>query len=173
MLCVRCAEGVVRQDPVRHRRIVHRFAQVLHRGAAVKTYLCLTALLLASCAAVTPAPQSSSSSIISSATGVRFGAERVSREVIRLSLDNGAQQPIGYNLCNSELQRHSDSEWVSVPSDDLCTMQLMTLNSGHDATFEKRLPASHPTDEYRYVTRIESPIGNEPVLVATDPFTLP
>lgn len=51
-------------------------------------------------------------------------------------------------------------------------MQLLTLNPGADATFEKR-SGSVPAGEYRYVTRIESPLNTPPVTIATAPFSLP
>lgn len=124
----------------------------------------LTALLIA-CAPVTPAPSTSAP--------IFFTAERVAAGRIRLALDNGSSAPIGYNLCTSELQRRSGTEWTAVPTDEVCTMELRTLDPGHDATFEKRLPSGLAAGDYRYMTRIESPVGGTMVSVATEPFQLP
>lgn len=125
----------------------------------------ITALLLAACAPVTNVPPAEPGS-----DDIHFNAERVSADVIRLSLDNGTRSPIGYNLCTSELQRRGGSEWVTVPTDEVCTMELRTLNPGADATFEKRLPADLPPGEYRYVTGVESPLGTPQTRVATGAF---
>lgn len=141
----------------------------------MKILIFLTAFVLASCTAVTPPPsQTSSSSGSGSAitAGVRFGIDRVSAGVIRLTLDNGASHPIGYNLCHSQLQRRSASGWTRVDTDEVCTMQLLTLNPGFDATFEKRLPAGLAAGEYRYATSIENPLGTPQAVVTTDPFTV-
>jgi hypothetical protein len=142
-------------------------ARLLHPSEGVKISLLPTLLLvLVACAPATSAPPPADGS-----SAVHFAAERVSSGVIRLSLDNGEHHPIGYNLCPSALQRRSGAEWVNIPSDQVCTMQLNTLNPGADATFEKQLPASLPAGEYRYVTSIESPLGSTMTGIATSPFT--
>jgi hypothetical protein len=129
--------------------------------------LALASLLFVACSAVPPPPQTSSSS----SAGVLFGTERISPDTVRLTLDNGASQPIGYNLCSSDLQRRSGSDWVRVDTGEMCTMQLLTLNPGHDATFEKKLPAGLSAGDYRYVTSVENPLGTAPARIATAPFT--
>jgi hypothetical protein len=131
----------------------------------------LLASILTACAPVATTPQPTPPSAPSSAR-VFFTAERVASGAVRLALDNGERHPIGYNLCNSDLERRTSSGWERVPTDDVCTMQLLTLNAGHDATFEKRLPTLLPAGEYRYVTGIESPLGTPQVRVATDPFSV-
>lgn len=133
----------------------------------------LMAMVLVACApvATTPDPSPSYPSPAPAAE-VHFTAERLSAGVIRLALDNGDSSPIGYSLCPSELQRWSGSAWTPVESGEVCTMQWMTLNPGHDATFEKRLPANLPSGQYRYVTSIERPLGSTRVLLATSPFTV-
>ena len=128
--------------------------------------LVFATVLLAACASVPPGPQTSSSS-----AGVHFAAERLSSDAVRLMLDNGAAGRIGYNLCSSELQRRDGDQWIRVDTGDICTMQLMTLNAGHDATFEKRLPSTLSPGEYRYVTSIENPIGSPMTRLATAPFS--
>ena len=103
---------------------------------------------------------------------VFFTAERVPPSTIRLALDNGSPDPIGYNLCSSELQRRGTSGWTRVDTGEVCTMELRTLNPGHDATFEKQLPSGLAAGDYRYVTGVESPLGGSRVVLATDPFTV-
>ena len=124
-------------------------------------------LLVTACTATPPAPTSQTSS---GSVEVRLHAERVSPGTVRLTLDNGASQPIGYNLCSSELQRPSGTSWVRVETGDVCTMEIRALNPGFDATFEKKLPSALPAGEYRYVTSVESPMGGSHMLVATAPF---
>lgn len=142
----------------------------------MKSFFVVMALSLAACAPVAIAPQPDQSTTKPSTAPPKarifYTAERVSSGTIRLALDNGSSQPIGYNLCPSELQRRSGSGWTRVPVDKVCTMQLLTLNPGHDATFEKLLPAGLPSGKYRYVTGIENPLGTPQVGLTTDPFSL-
>ena len=123
----------------------------------MKTFA-VTVLLLATCAPATTTP------------GLSFRADPVSSNTVRLTLGNGTQSQVGYNLCASGLQRRSGSEWTAVQTDDVCTMELRTLSPGADATFEKQLPASLPAGEYRYVTNVESPLGSAQAPVATNSF---
>lgn len=133
----------------------------------MKSFVLILALIVSACAPVTGIDQPSTSP----AARVRFTLEPVSPGVVRLMLDNGASEPVGYNLCTSRLQRNDGGTWVAVPTDEVCTMQISTLNPGHDATFEKRLPAGIPTGEYRYVTRVEIPFGTPAQELATNTFT--
>ena len=126
----------------------------------MKTLLIAALLLLAACTPVT-----------TTTPGVRLHAEAVSPSAVRLTLDNGTQAQIGYNLCASRLQRRDGAEWTPVQTDEVCTMELRTLNPGADATFEKQLPASLPAGEYRYVTNVESPLGSSQTAVASNTFT--
>lgn len=119
----------------------------------------LAALLVAACAPVT------------STSPIRLGAEPVAPDTIRLTLDNGTTSPIGYNLCASGLQQRSGSNWEPYHTDDVCTMELRTLNPGADATYEKRLPANLPGGEYRYVTSVESPLGGSQVTLDSNTFS--
>lgn len=103
---------------------------------------------------------------------VRFGFEPVSPAVLRLTLDNGSTNQIGYNLCASTLQRREGSGWVDVPTGEICTMEIRPLQPGTDATFEKRLPAPLEAGEYRYVTSIEDPAGTPASRIATREFLI-
>jgi hypothetical protein len=130
----------------------------------------LTLVLSLFLAACTPLQPTVSAPVESRADGVRFSVERVSPGVFRLMLDNGAPHPIGYNLCTSVLQRRTASGWSEAAA-EICTMQLDTLNPGADATFEKNQDDLEP-GEYRYVTRVESPLGTASAVIATDPFVV-
>ncbi|HEX7829736.1 MAG TPA: hypothetical protein VF787_08770 [Thermoanaerobaculia bacterium] len=101
---------------------------------------------------------------------VRFGVEEVSDGLVRLSLDNGETSAIGYNLCSSELQRDTGANWESVATDEVCTQQMLALNPGADATFEKRLPTDLPPGDYRFMTRIENPFGGAQATLTTKSF---
>lgn len=134
----------------------------------MKTAVVVLALSLFACAPLQNTPPANPA-----APGVLLSVERVSPGVMRLTLDNGSREPIGYNLCTSAFERRDPSGWTRVPTDEVCTMQLLTLNPGFDATFEKRLPANLPAGEYRYVAGVESPLGTSQVGVATSPFRVP
>ncbi|HVS30821.1 MAG TPA: hypothetical protein VMS98_05145 [Thermoanaerobaculia bacterium] len=140
----------------------------MHSVRDLKNRFVLASLVLTACAPVATAPPADQSA--PPAGQVFFTAERLSSGAIRLALDNGSPEMIGYNLCHSQLQRRTAAGWTQVPSDEVCTMELRTLNPGHDATFEKRLPAGLPAGEYRYITNVESPLGTAQTGVATAPF---
>lgn len=89
---------------------------------------------------------------------------------VTLTLTNGTSSPVGYNLCSSALERRSGGTWTLVETDEICTMELRTLQPGASATFNKRWPSNAGSGEFRYVTRVESPLSGSGVHVATDPF---
>ena len=135
--------------------------RILHYGVSMKTASLLCALAFAACTSMSS----------TSSESIHFSAERVSPGVYRLALDNGTDHQIGYNLCPSVLERRTGSEWTPVSSNEVCTMQLAILNPGADATLEKR-PGALAAGEYRYVTRVESPLQTPQTTVATAPFTV-
>jgi hypothetical protein len=127
--------------------------------------LLLATIVLAACMPlVDPAPQDARMSVVT------LSAERIGAERVRLILQNGFEQAVGYNLCASGLEVRTISTWQPVRTDEVCTMELRTLPPGQDATFEKRLPLNFPDGEYRYVTRVEIPIGSEQVNITSRPF---
>jgi hypothetical protein len=127
-------------------------------------------ILFAACTAVPADPRPA---VPSTMGGVRLSAERLSPGTIHLTLQNGASDPVGYNLCSSGLQHRSGSSWQPVNTGEICTMELRTLNPGATATFEKTLPGGLAAGDYRYVTNVESPLGGQMTSVATDSFRLP
>jgi hypothetical protein len=89
---------------------------------------------------------------------------------VELTLHNGSEQSVGYNLCSSGLQRWSGSEWQAVQTGEVCTMELRTLAPGGSAIFEKQLPPDLSSGDYRYVTSVEIPLGGGMQGVASEPF---
>lgn len=136
----------------------------------MRTVLVCFAFLFAACAPVQAPPPAESTS--GNPSRVLLSVELLSRTAARLTLDNGERNPVGYNLCTSTLERRAGTTWTVVRTDEVCTMQLATLNPGADATFQKSLPPNVPAGEYRYVTSVESPLGTAQRSVASKPFTL-
>jgi hypothetical protein len=89
---------------------------------------------------------------------------------VRLTLDNGTSDPIGYNLCTSTLQRHDGNSWSPVRTDEVCTMELRILEPGRSATFDKTIPSGLSAGEYRYVTSVEDPLGGAQRTIASGSF---
>lgn len=71
---------------------------------------------------------------------------------ITLMLSNGSDERIGYNLCASELQT---GDGRPVPTANVCTMELRTLEPGATADHRYKLPLNMPDGSYRFLTRVE------------------
>ncbi|HEU5481936.1 MAG TPA: hypothetical protein VFU80_02425 [Sphingomicrobium sp.] len=69
-----------------------------------------------------------------------------------LTLSNGSDRQVGYNLCNSALQT---SAGRPVPSGRICTMELRTLEPGRTATYSYELPVNMAEGSYRFLTQVE------------------
>ena len=91
---------------------------------------------------------------------------------VTLTLTNRSSSPVGYNLCTSGLQRREGGQWMNVPTDEVCTMEIRSLASGQSATFEKTPPQNAGPGEYRYVTGVEVPLNGNRVSVESNPFPL-
>jgi len=96
-------------------------------------------------------------------------------EAVLLTLRNLYDQPIGYNLCTSELQRSVNDTWERVAEDRMCTMQLNVLDPGKVDTFSVTLPESLAAGTYRYSTGVQGlEHANEPpgqaLTLSTSPF---
>jgi hypothetical protein len=105
-----------------------------------------------------------------SVAGVSLAAAPAGAGTVRLILDNGASEPIGYNLCTSTLQRHDGNRWSSIRTDEVCTMELRILEPGRSATFDKTFPSGLSAGEYRYVTSVEDPLGGAQRTIASGSF---
>jgi hypothetical protein len=89
-----------------------------------------------------------------------------------LLLDNASDEPIGYNLCTSNLERQVGVSWQPVASDRICTLELRTLDPGQDARFAFMLEENVSPGEYRAVTGVELLQSGEWIDVASEPFRI-
>jgi hypothetical protein len=89
---------------------------------------------------------------------------------IALTLDNGAAEAVGYNLCTSTLERQTDDGWQPVPADRVCTMELRMLEPGQRADFPLQLQPELTAGAYRFSTRIEWMASGISDVVYTDEF---
>ncbi len=69
---------------------------------------------------------------------------------VRLVLENGTGEPLGYNLCVHALERRAGSEWSLLPDTRICTMELRLLGAGGSADFHAVLPETLSAGEYRF-----------------------
>ena len=91
---------------------------------------------------------------------------------IVLTLHNGTDGQIGYNLCASSLSRRTADGWTAVPSDVVCTMELRLLEGGQSASYGTTLPRALSPGEYRYNTSIEVMQTNERHAISSSGFTV-
>ncbi|HWV56512.1 MAG TPA: hypothetical protein VNZ57_03490 [Longimicrobiales bacterium] len=91
---------------------------------------------------------------------------------VTLVLRNGSDGTVGYNLCTSSLFRQSGSDWVPVPEDRICTMELRSLAPGEQATYTLRLPPGLEPGTYRYQTPIDGPESGESGQASAPPFAI-
>jgi hypothetical protein len=90
---------------------------------------------------------------------------------VELRLTNRSAHSLGYNLCTSALERSQGDGWgEGVPLNEACTMELRTLAPGASAAFSGTLPAAVPPGIWRVRSRIEWPLGQDMVGVASEPF---
>ncbi|MBW3554062.1 MAG: hypothetical protein KY466_11150 [Gemmatimonadetes bacterium] len=71
-----------------------------------------------------------------------------------LLLRNTSREAIGYNLCTSRLERRDEGDWLRLPPDRVCTMELRTLPPGEVARYALELPADLAAGSYRYLAMI-------------------
>lgn len=93
---------------------------------------------------------------------------------VTLTLENGSDHGIGYNLCTSTLQRRQEDTWTAVDGQrEVCTMELRILPPGERATYETNIPSKLrdgsplPAGRYRYVTNIENMDSNTRTSIST------
>ena len=87
-----------------------------------------------------------------------------------LVLTNGSSVPVLYNLCASVLERHTEEEWEQLPSERVCTMELLTLGPGRQICYPMQLPKDTTPGQYRFLTRISSMDNGPQQLVSSPPF---
>jgi hypothetical protein len=121
----------------------------------MKTTLSVLFALFVACAPAPP-PVTGDVAVVS---GVSFTAHDAGPNIVQLTLTNGSDDRVGYNLCSSQLERKNASGWERIETGDVCTMEIRSLDVGQTATFDKNLPAGLASGDYRYVTRVEIPAG--------------
>jgi hypothetical protein len=129
--------------------------------------LLAAALLLTACA--------SAARTGNPADDVRLAADPASAaagDSITLTLDNGSDVEIGYNLCANSLERQTAGGWELVPLDVACTMELRSLPADQQATYRTALPASLTSGQYRYVTSVNVMSTGAGHRVASRAFTV-
>lgn len=106
-----------------------------------------------------------------SVAGIRFTAER-QPDGFLLALENGSADRVGYNLCVSTLERRSGERWEQVVPPPICTMDLRTLAPGERATFPRKIDESLPPGDYRFVTKVEWPVGGSMKTLMSNTMTI-
>lgn len=71
---------------------------------------------------------------------------------VQLTLVNGTEQSLGYNLCTSTLQTGGGSE---IQTDRVCTMELRMLEPGETTTYPYDLPGVLEDGSYRFTTSVQ------------------
>lgn len=137
----------------------------------MKSALLILSLILAGCSGRPTEPPRTGE--IRHPGVVQLRAERTSPTAILLTLRNESGGLIGYNLCTTAMERRSGDSWNAVPSDGVCTMELRTLASGGTATYTRQMPANLPAGDYRFVTRIEIPLGGGHDRIVSNTITIP
>lgn len=114
----------------------------------------LSALLLAACTQPIPLPPPPGGPLppIGAVTLTAALPVTTAGSTMVLTLANGSQQTIGYNLCTSSLETASGAP---VPTGLVCTMELRTLQPGGTASFNYPLPANLADGRYRFSTNVE------------------
>lgn len=70
---------------------------------------------------------------------------------LTLSLTNGTQQQLGYNLCTSAIVTDAGA---AIQTDRVCTMELRTLEPSRSATYAYELPGDLAPGSYRMNTTV-------------------
>lgn len=92
---------------------------------------------------------------------------------VTLELTNHGPGMVGYNLCDSQVERLAGDEWVRQhPVAEVCTRELRTLAPGDTATFTFRLDADIPAGHYRVRTRTEQMDSGERAPLVSNTFAV-
>lgn len=88
---------------------------------------------------------------------------------VTLTLRNGSDGQVGYNLCASALQT---AEGREVPTNRVCTMELRTLEAGSTTTSSFRLPVNMLEGSYRFATQVHPMGSGEAATVRSNAFAV-
>ena len=86
---------------------------------------------------------------------------------VTLTLRNGSEEQLGYNLCTSALETAAGRE---VPTSRVCTMELRTLEPERTATYRYELPVNVAQGSYRFAAQVNWMASNRTSLVRSDAF---
>ncbi len=91
-----------------------------------------------------------------------------------LTLHNGTGEPIGYNLCVGALERLGGGLWVpALSAANSCPPEWHRLEPGQQASAEAALPPGLEAGDYRFVTKVDAPLGGWPEAdVRSDAFNI-
>lgn len=89
---------------------------------------------------------------------------------VTLILTNRSPDPVGHNLCTSELERRAGAGWEPVPSNRVCTMELRMLAPGDEARYTIELPADLPPGDYRFRANVDRGDAGTRSRLSTEPF---
>ncbi|MBW3671812.1 MAG: hypothetical protein KY432_09100 [Acidobacteria bacterium] len=134
----------------------------------MRPFALLVIAVLFACAPVSDSSRRSQGD--SAIADVRLLARTPGTGRVLLTLENHSSRPVGYNLCTSTLEQRDGERWTAMPSEEVCTMELRTLDPSRSVAYEKDLPPGIASGEYRYVTSVESPLGGEQRIIASVPF---
>jgi hypothetical protein len=108
-----------------------------------------------------------------SGAALRAEAEAfVSGGGVRLVLENGSGEPLGYNLCVHALEGRVGSGWSPLPDTRICTMELRLLQAGGSASFDAILPGDLSAGEYRFRVAVHFMETGRMRDLASAPFTV-
>lgn len=89
-----------------------------------------------------------------------------------LTIRNNSGRTILYNLCNAELDRQDDGEWVRVELDSRCPDSLDALGHSREATQEYNLDPTLPAGTYRFVYTFAPTGDDEELTLMTNRFDI-
>lgn len=128
------------------------------------------ALTMVACAGPEPTPDGAAP-----AHGLELRVERAAAErgdEVTITLVNGSEHDVGYNLCPAVLDRRDDEAWVEDPNRpaEVCTMELRVLGPGESAAYRHTVPTALDPGEYRFRVGVEAPLGGDRVVLTTTGF---
>jgi hypothetical protein len=133
-------------------------------------------LMLAACTAAAPTmPPASPAAAAPAIAPLRLMIQPVEARAggtVTMLLHNRSAETVGYNLCSSALEHHNRTEWVPVPTSDVCTRELRMLPPGAEARYQRQLPDALPAGEYRYLTTIEMQGSGTTERLVSDGFSI-
>ncbi len=104
-----------------------------------------------------------------SVAGTRFAVG----DTVRVTLGNGSQQALGYNLCSSALERREGEGWIAVqklPDGAICGAELDVLRPGASAVGLQPVYSFLRSGTYRFRARVEWPLDDGDATLTSNAF---